>query len=235
MPSYQWLRNGVAIPSATNTSYTLVNADDQTNVSVRYTPDSGSPVVSSSLFVTFPTPVFTDQPNSSSVSYLAGQVFEVLRSSWATNFPCSFTPVLFFNGVNRSNEVTTAQDGSFLWNITGSGTITFYIVATNSGGQVNSTILTVNVTQPAISTAVFPVSISSDSNVSTTTITQLIGVNVLSPVSIQSSAELSSPNFGVVGQENFTVSNEQIIQESQGSIPSTQFVFDNNNIIQEAI
>jgi hypothetical protein len=149
MPSYQWKRNNVNIAGATNSSYTPVDDDDQKNLTVVFTPDTGSPVTSPPVYVTYPAPTFTTQPTMNKLSYSFGEI--VTLNLGATANPTTKTvEVLTLNGVDKRSELS----GNFWQAPEIEGTINFRVRATNSGGSVLSNIITATLVSNAPTPAV---------------------------------------------------------------------------------
>jgi hypothetical protein len=144
MPSFQWQRNGGNIPGATSQDYTIVIADDQSSLTIVYTPDSGPALVSPPVFVTFPTPIFVDQPNFSTANFNVGQNVTVNFNSFATEYPTTVSVTHFtVDGVSFLGDLVSTGS-AFTWNSTGynvygkDGLIELELTATNSGGSVVS-------------------------------------------------------------------------------------------------
>jgi hypothetical protein len=143
--SYQWLRNGVAIPAATGRSYAtppLTQADSGAKFSVTVTNRLGSVTSREATITLYPPPVITTQPSDVAVTAGSGPTFTVAASGQG---PLTYQWRL--NGVAirgaTSSTITfapvdTSDNGSIL-----------SVVVTGVGGSVTSRDATLTVTPRA--------------------------------------------------------------------------------------
>jgi uncharacterized repeat protein (TIGR01451 family) len=143
--SYQWRRNGSAIPGAINSSYTLnptSTGDNGATFDVTVSNSAGSVTsVPATLTVNAPVPVapsITTQPANITVTAPAQATFSVVAAGTA---PLSYqwwrNGAIIAGATNASytlNPTAVADSGS-----------TFYVVVSNAGGDVTSATATLTV------------------------------------------------------------------------------------------
>lgn len=145
--TYQWLRNGVAIPGATSASYTIASAQasDAANYSVVVTNGQGA-VTSSAAVLTVVAgspPLFFTQPTTQTVNVGATVTFTGAATS---------TPAISYqwrrNGVALAGATSTTLTRS---NVAVTDAGAYELVATNTFGATVSTaaFLIVNTTVPS--------------------------------------------------------------------------------------
>lgn len=132
--TYQWLRNGSNITSATSSSYTPVTADIGNPLSCRVTasnPGGSTNATSNSTSnVTEAAPVNTVAPVASGYVY-AGKTLSTTNGTWTSIATPTYTYQWKRNGTNVSNgtnstyAVVTADEGQ---------SMTCTVTATNAGG-----------------------------------------------------------------------------------------------------
>lgn len=145
--TFQWLRNGTAIPGATSATYftdPVTAADDGAKYSVRVTNAQGSVTSSAATLTVKPGPTITSQPSSVTVNAGASATFSVtatgeqLQYQWLRDEQ----PIAGANAATYTiSAVTAADDGSI---------ITALVV--NPGGVVASQSVTLTVlSSPTVS------------------------------------------------------------------------------------
>ena len=171
--SYQWLKNGSAIPGATSANYTILNAQpsDQGTYCVQIS-NGGGTVTSSNAVLTVNNapPTITSQPQSEALSKHDNASFTVVAIG---------TGSLSYQWKLNGTSLTGATSSTLALNKISSGNAGSYtVVVTNSIGSVTSSVATLTVdaisfitTQPqslAVSNgqrALFSVTAISDSSI----------------------------------------------------------------------
>jgi hypothetical protein len=135
--SYQWFRNSVAIAGATNTTYTLVQADDLTNITIKVTGAKsgyGDETVTSANFQVGKQ--FTLHPDPSiSGNLWVGQSLRVNPGKWDTG--TTFTYQWYRNGTpiasatNVTYKLVTADVGTKI-TVTATGSLSGYVPKTST-------------------------------------------------------------------------------------------------------
>lgn len=133
--SYLWLRDGVPIGGATSSSYLLVSADYNTEITCQVTAtnsDGSTPATSDAVGpVIEANPVNTVAPVASGYVY-AGKTLSCTTGTWTSSTTPTYAYQWKRNGTNISGEtssthlVVTADEGQ---------SITCEVTATNSGGS----------------------------------------------------------------------------------------------------
>lgn len=139
--TYQWRRDEVNISGATSNTYTLVDADDLSEIDVVVTgtdplmeSDTGT---SEPVLVTYPAPSFTLLPAFSADPVTIGNSVTLTLGA-ATNA----TPVLDTFDLDLVDK--TGELSGLVWDSTGesAGTMRLRAMATNSGGTTFSSYVT---------------------------------------------------------------------------------------------
>lgn len=135
--SYLWLRDGVPIGGATSSSYLLVSADYNTEITCQVTAtnsDGSTPATSDAVGpVIEANPVNTVAPVASGYVY-AGKTLSCTTGTWTSSTTPTYAYQWKRNGTNISGEtssthlVVTADEGQ---------SITCEVTATNSGGSTS--------------------------------------------------------------------------------------------------
>lgn len=151
----QWTRDGAAIGGATGATYTLVDADDLAVIgcTVTATDSVGSTgaTASGGGTVTYPAPTFTAQPAFGAGSYAVNDT--VTFTLGTASHPATLRVETFtLGGVDKTLELSGET-----WNTTGEspGTIALQVRATNSGGTVLSSVITVTLNAAATAPSAF--------------------------------------------------------------------------------
>jgi hypothetical protein len=144
---YQWRTNAINIANATNTTYTVTNAQSTNagNYTVVVTNSFGSVTSSVATLTVNVPPSITNQPASQSVLLGNSATFTVgasgsatLRYQWRTN------TINIANATNSSYTVTNAQS---------TNAANYTVVVTNSFGSITSSVATLTVNfAPSITT-----------------------------------------------------------------------------------
>lgn len=144
--TFQWLKNGVAIPSATSAGYTtptLTLADTGSRYSVQVSNRGGSATSSeATLTVTAPPSILT-QPVNKTVLYGTPTTFSVVASASA---PISYQ---WYRGTTAISGATTASYTLASPQVATDNGAQFYVTVTNPLGSVTSDTVTLRVV-PAI-------------------------------------------------------------------------------------
>ena len=155
LPTYQWLKDNVVIPDATNTSYSIVNAtlSDEAGYSVILS-NSVNSITSAvaTLTVNIP-PVITNQPVSTSVLNGGSASFTVVAGG---------KPVPTYQWLKNTFPITDATNATLTFNPavpTDAGT--YAVVVVNSAGSVSSTNVTLIVNSAMTIASLFPANLSS--------------------------------------------------------------------------
>ena len=159
--SYQWLKNGSAIPGATNITYSIpsVSASDAGGYSYRVSNSIGSATsVVGTISVTTP-PSITSQPSSLSVSAGTNATFAVSATGSA---PLSYQ--WRKNGTNISSATNTSYS---ITTVSANDAGTYSCVVSNSAGSVtssNATLTVISATPPSITSQPSSLSVSAGTN-----------------------------------------------------------------------
>ncbi len=155
LPTYQWLKDNVVIPNATNTSYSLVNTtlSDEAGYSVILS-NSVNSITSAvaTLTVNIP-PVITNQPVSTSVLNGGSASFTVVAGG---------KPTPTYQWLKNTFPVTDATNATLTLNPavpTDAGT--YAVVVINSAGTATSTNVTLIVNSSMTISSLFPANLSS--------------------------------------------------------------------------
>lgn len=150
--SYQWLKNGATISSATSSSLTLnpVQLSDAGTYSVTVSGPGGTITSAGAVLVVNPPaatlPVITSQPASATLSF--GSSFTLTVSASGTS---PFTYQWYKNGVAISGASSSAFTVN---NATTTDSGVYHVLVTNSAGSATSTSATVVVlAAPSVNTA----------------------------------------------------------------------------------
>ena len=145
--SYQWFKNGVEIPGATSSSYSISSAQktDAASYTVRVANAAGSAVSSAAVLTVISPPSISEQPASQTVTIGSAITFSVT----ATTGNGTLTYQWFKNGV----EISGATSSSYsIGSAAETDAASYTVRLSNAAGTVTSleAILTV-ITAPAIS------------------------------------------------------------------------------------
>lgn len=156
-PTYQWLRNGAAIPGATGVSYTLANAqlaDSGAKFSVTVANAAGSVTSSAAtLTVNAVAPTITAQPSNQTVPGGQSATFSVTASG---------TPAPTYQWQRNGTPIAGATGSSYTLanaQLSDSGA-QFSVVVSNSAGSVTSHAATLTVTAVAPTITAQPASLT---------------------------------------------------------------------------
>ena len=135
--AFQWRRNGTDITGATAASYTIVAADDVTDLSCEVTATDDLTSVSaftSDAYVTQPLPSFTIQPSLSPLNAQVGATFTINEGAAGPDATLSITQFTL-DGVDERGALNGLD-----WDSSAKtpGDLVLQVSATNSGGTVLS-------------------------------------------------------------------------------------------------
>jgi pectate lyase/pectin methylesterase-like acyl-CoA thioesterase len=149
--SFQWRKDGVAIPGATAATYTIAgaSADDAGSYTVTVTNAAGSVTSDPATLTVITPPSIVTPPASQTVNAGATATFTVVASGtqpltyqWrknGANIPSATTDTLTFNNVQAADAAA------------------YSVVVSNAAGSVTSPAATLTVVDPALTvTALFP-------------------------------------------------------------------------------
>ena len=161
--SYQWLKNGSAIPGATSISYSIpsVSASDAGGYSYRVSNSIGiaTSVVGTISVITSPS--ITSQPSSQSVNAGASASFAISATGSA---PLGYQ--WRKNGTNISSATNTSYS---LATVSNNDAGTYSCVVSNSAGSVtssNATLTVISATPPSITSQPSSLSVNAGTNAS---------------------------------------------------------------------
>jgi len=141
--TYQWYKNGVAIPGATSSSYTILTVlgSDAGAYSVKVTNAGGS-VMSDTAYLNIPPPpTINTQPQSQTVLQGSNVSFSVSASS-----SLSMTYQWYFNSASLGAAATSSTYS--ISNVTTGNAGSYKVVVANSTGGTTSQVATLTVAVP---------------------------------------------------------------------------------------
>lgn len=149
--SFQWRKDGVAIPGATNATYTVasVSANDAGSYTVSVTNAAGGATSDPATLTVITTPSIVTPPASQTVNAGGTATFSVVASG---------TPPLTYQWRKNGADIPSATtDTLTINNVQAADAAAYSVVVSNAAGSVTSPAATLTVVDPALTvTALFP-------------------------------------------------------------------------------
>jgi pectate lyase/pectin methylesterase-like acyl-CoA thioesterase len=149
--SFQWRKDGVAIPGATNATYTIASAsaDDAGSYTVTVTNTAGGATSDPAALTVIAPPSIVAAPASQIVNAGATAMFSVVASG--------APPLSYQWRKNGANIPSATTDTLTLNNAQAADAADYSVIVSNAAGSVTSPVATLTVVDPALAvTALFP-------------------------------------------------------------------------------